>query len=97
MSEEKRHYQIVVLGGGGVGKSCLTIRLVRNHFAENYDPTIEDRYTKENFQVDGEICPIEIMDTAGQVSFRNYDIAHLNHIYRIRITHCYNYRYLTFT
>jgi hypothetical protein len=34
---------------------------------EKYDPTIEDSYRKENFQVDGEHCPIEIMDTAGQV------------------------------
>jgi len=64
---KKRHLQIVVLGGGGVGKSCLTIRIVRNDFFEKYDPTIEDFYTKDNFKVDDIICPIEILDTAGQV------------------------------
>lgn len=30
----------VVLGGGGVGKSALTIRLVTNNFLDEYDPTI---------------------------------------------------------
>jgi small GTP-binding protein len=64
---KKRFFQIVVLGGGGVGKSCLTIRIVRNDFTDHYDPTIEDSYTKENFKVDDVICPIEILDTAGQV------------------------------
>lgn len=31
----------VVLGGGGVGKSALTIRLVTDNFLDEYDPTIE--------------------------------------------------------
>ena len=64
---KKRLFKIVVLGGGGVGKSCLTIRIVRNDFTDTYDPTIEDSYTKENFRVDDIISPIEILDTAGQV------------------------------
>ena len=65
--EPRRAYQVVILGGGGVGKSCLTFRVVHDQFLERYDPTIEDSYRKDNFDVDGEICPIEIMDTAGQV------------------------------
>lgn len=64
---QRRHHQIVILGGGGVGKSCLTFRLVHNQFLERYDPTIEDSYRKDNFKVDDEISPIEILDTAGQV------------------------------
>jgi len=31
----------VVVGGGGVGKSCLTIQLIQAHFVDEYDPTIE--------------------------------------------------------
>jgi GTPase KRas len=31
----------VVVGGGGVGKSCLTIQLIQSHFVDEYDPTIE--------------------------------------------------------
>jgi hypothetical protein len=30
----------VIVGGGGVGKSALTIQLIQNNFIEEYDPTI---------------------------------------------------------
>ena len=66
--QEKRVYKLVILGGGGVGKSCLTFRLVHDQFVEKYDPTIEDSYRKDNFEVDGEMVSIEILDTAGQVN-----------------------------
>ena len=36
-----REYKLVVVGGGGVGKSCLTIQLIQSHFVDEYDPTIE--------------------------------------------------------
>ena len=36
-----REYKLVVVGGGGVGKSCLTIQLIQSHFIDEYDPTIE--------------------------------------------------------
>lgn len=39
LHNQAREYKIVVLGGGGVGKSALTIRLVNNNFLEEYDPT----------------------------------------------------------
>ena len=31
----------MVVGGGSVGKSCLTIQLIQSHFVDEYDPTIE--------------------------------------------------------
>ena len=40
-------YKLVIVGGGGVGKSALTIRLIQNHFIDEYDPTIEDSYRKQ--------------------------------------------------
>ncbi|KAF7560545.1 hypothetical protein G7046_g3603 [Stylonectria norvegica] len=54
-----RHYQyqpsrelhVVVLGAGGVGKSCLTAQFVHNEWIESYDPTIEDSY-RTQLQVD---------------------------------------------
>ena len=30
----------VIVGGGGVGKSAVTIQLIQNNFIEEYDPTI---------------------------------------------------------
>jgi small GTP-binding protein len=66
--EEKRVYKVVIMGGGGVGKSCLTFQLVHGKFNEKYDPTLEDAYRKDNFEVDGEAISMEILDTAGQVT-----------------------------
>ncbi len=34
-------YFAAVLGAGGVGKSCLSLRYVKNAFVDIYDPTIE--------------------------------------------------------
>lgn len=39
--------RVVVVGGGGVGKSALCISFIQNHFVEEYDPTIEDSYRKQ--------------------------------------------------
>eukprot|EP00695_Tsukubamonas_globosa_P003093 TRINITY_DN468_c0_g1_i1.p2 TRINITY_DN468_c0_g1~~TRINITY_DN468_c0_g1_i1.p2 ORF type:complete len:186 (-),score=62.75 TRINITY_DN468_c0_g1_i1:57-614(-) len=61
-------YKLVVVGGGGVGKSALTIQLIQNHFVEEYDPTIEDSYRKQ-VHVDNEICFLDILDTAGQEEY----------------------------
>jgi GTPase KRas protein len=63
-------YKIVIVGGGGVGKSALTIRLIQNHFLDEYDPTIEDTYQK-NCTIDNEECLLNILDTAGQEEYRS--------------------------
>nr|CAG8472374.1 3128_t:CDS:2 [Entrophospora candida] len=39
-----REYKIVVVGGGGVGKSALTIQFIQSHFVDEYDPTIEGMF-----------------------------------------------------
>lgn len=61
-------YKIVVLGGGGVGKSALTIRLVTDNFLDEYDPTIEDSYRKQ-VMIDDKSALLDILDTAGQEEF----------------------------
>ncbi|KAI9820052.1 MAG: Ras- protein rsr1 [Phylliscum demangeonii] len=58
-----REYHIVVLGAGGVGKSCLTAdvkaQFVQGVWIEHYDPTIEDVYRKQ-IEVDGRQCVLEM-------------------------------------
>ncbi|KAG9315122.1 P-loop containing nucleoside triphosphate hydrolase protein [Chiua virens] len=63
-----RHYNVVVLGAGGVGKSTLTVRFVQDVFLENYDPTIEEAY-RRTLDVDGVKTSLEVLDTAGAEQF----------------------------
>ena len=37
-------YKIAILGGGGVGKSCLTLRFCRSKYVEIYDPTVRTSF-----------------------------------------------------
>jgi len=60
--------KIVVLGAGGVGKTCVTIRFVRGLFVDRYDPTIEDSFRKL-VEVDQEQYNLTILDTAGSDHF----------------------------
>jgi len=60
--------KIVVVGGGGVGKSALTIQFIGYHFVEEYDPTVEDSYRKQ-VCIDGLTSMLDILDTAGQEEF----------------------------
>lgn len=61
-------YRLVVVGGGGVGKTALTIQYVQNQFVDEYDPTIEDLYRKQSV-IDGESCVLDILDTSGQEEY----------------------------
>lgn len=67
-SQFLREYKLVVVGGGGVGKSCLTIQLIQSHFVDEYDPTIEDSYRKQCV-IDDEVALLDVLDTAGQEEY----------------------------
>ena len=64
----KYHYKIAVFGGGAVGKSSLTTRLITGRFSSEYDPTLEDEYRKDVI-IDGEDMRLDILDTAGREEF----------------------------
>ncbi|KAG4078293.1 hypothetical protein HA402_013003 [Bradysia odoriphaga] len=61
-------YKLVVVGGGGVGKSAVTIQFIQSYFVIDYDPTIEDSYTKQCV-IDDIPAKLDILDTAGQEEF----------------------------
>ncbi|CDO95380.1 unnamed protein product [Kluyveromyces dobzhanskii CBS 2104] len=63
-----RDYKLVVLGAGGVGKSCLTVQFVQGVYLDSYDPTIEDSYRK-TMEIDNKVFDLEILDTAGVAQF----------------------------
>lgn len=39
--------RLVILGGSGVGKSCIVKRFLFNTYTERYRSTVEDLYNKE--------------------------------------------------
>jgi len=58
--------KLIVMGQGGVGKSCLTQQFCLNRFVgDSYSPTVEDKFTK-HLEVNGKAVFAEILDTAGQ-------------------------------
>jgi small GTP-binding protein len=61
--------RIVLFGDGGVGKSALTIRYFQRIFVGDYDPTIEDSYTKWVTNKNGDRIFLDVTDTAGQEAF----------------------------
>ncbi|GAA5893532.1 Ras family protein [Sporobolomyces salmoneus] len=61
--------KIVIVGDGGVGKSSITMALLRRDFSEEYDPTVEDSYSTQ-LSLDGQDYSIELIDTAGQEEYR---------------------------
>eukprot|EP01129_Flabellula_baltica_P011813 TRINITY_DN5236_c0_g1_i1.p1 TRINITY_DN5236_c0_g1~~TRINITY_DN5236_c0_g1_i1.p1 ORF type:complete len:184 (-),score=42.47 TRINITY_DN5236_c0_g1_i1:520-1071(-) len=67
MSELK----LIIVGRGGVGKSALSIQLIRSHFVEDYDPTIENNFRHQVY-FDEEPCVLNIFDTAGQEDYTMY-------------------------
>ncbi|KAG2394218.1 hypothetical protein C9374_003982 [Naegleria lovaniensis] len=62
-------YHIAVVGRENVGKSALTIQYIQHIFTEEYDPTIEDSYTKRT-RIDNKACLLEIVDTSGQDEYK---------------------------
>jgi GTPase KRas protein len=70
VSNHVENIKLVVVGAGGVGKSCLAVQLVHQVYddSEEYDPTIEDAYVKQ-VEIDDVLCRLDILDTAGQENF----------------------------
>eukprot|EP01091_Cochliopodium_minus_P014800 TRINITY_DN5088_c0_g1_i1.p1 TRINITY_DN5088_c0_g1~~TRINITY_DN5088_c0_g1_i1.p1 ORF type:complete len:185 (-),score=26.10 TRINITY_DN5088_c0_g1_i1:62-616(-) len=69
-------YRIVLLGSGSVGKSAITIQFIKSMFIIDYDPTIEDCYSRQ-CEIDNEHCMISILDTAGQEEFKILRAQHI--------------------
>eukprot|EP00794_Sanderia_malayensis_P008119 gene8119-8989_t len=74
IKSRRQHFvmlRICVVGSGGVGKSCVTLRYLKNEFTEYYDPTMEETYQTEIIY-SGKSHEVEIVDTAGQEEFTSF-------------------------
>lgn len=62
-------FNVVVLGAGGVGKTSLVARFVKNEFPEIHNPTVEDLYERPIHLRKGVSAFLQVLDTAGTYQF----------------------------
>ena len=61
---ENSAINVVLLGNYGVGKSCITLRFVVDFYSPEYQPTVEEKYTK-TYILNQKKYILNIMDTSG--------------------------------
>lgn len=67
MSDYER-IRLVILGGAGVGKSCIVKRFLTNSYTDKYRSTVEDLYNRE-YDLGTVTLKVDILDTAGDMQF----------------------------
>lgn len=64
-------FKIIVIGDSGVGKSCLSKRLIDEKFDSNYYATIGFEFLSINVKINNEIIKLQVWDTCGQEIYRS--------------------------
>ena len=64
-------FKIIIIGDSNVGKSCLTLRGIKNVFESLYAPTIGFEFMAFYIKIDDKIVKIQIWDTCGQEVYRS--------------------------
>lgn len=60
-SQKNTLLKVVILGDGGVGKSCLMNRFVSNQFDEHSFHTIGVEFLNKDIEIDGEIYTLQVI------------------------------------
>ena len=63
--------KVILLGDGGVGKSCLMNRYISNKFDTQCFHTIGVEFLNKDIRVGGKVVTLQIWDTAGQERFKS--------------------------
>jgi len=71
MAHQTCHRKLVLLGETSVGKTCVTIRFVKDEFFEFQEPTIGAAFLTQTITLDNTTVKFEIWDTAGQERYRS--------------------------
>ena len=71
-------FKLIIVGDPGVGKSCLTIKAIKNYFEDLYSPTIGFEFLSFNIKLNEQTIKLQIWDTCGQEAYRSL----INSFYR---------------
>ena len=71
-------FKLIIVGDSGVGKSCLTLKAIKNYFENLYAPTIGFEFLSLNIKFEGQTIKLQIWDTCGQEAYRSL----INSFYR---------------
>ena len=63
--------KVTLIGGSGVGKTCIIRRYYLNEFIENPASTCGGSYTAKQIKINNKLIQIDLWDTAGQERFRS--------------------------
>ena len=64
-------FKIIIIGNCGVGKSCLTKRIIKSKFEDGYKTTIGLEYYSMFIKINDKIIKLQIWDTCGQEIYRS--------------------------
>lgn len=64
-------FKLIVIGDSSVGKSCLTMKAIKNLFDENTQATVGFEFFSCNVKIDNKTVKLQIWDTCGQEIYRS--------------------------
>lgn len=70
-SGRKSIIKVPIIGDAGVGKSCLLNQFVNRRWTANYRTTIGTDLLVKEIVVDGQLCSLQLWDTAGSERFQS--------------------------
>ena len=63
--------KVTLIGGSGVGKTCIIRRYYLNEYIENPASTCGGSYSAKQININNKVIQIDLWDTAGQERFRS--------------------------
>ena len=65
-------FKVIIVGDSGAGKSCLTMKAIKNTFTEGHNATVGfDFFTFCTLINEATSCKLQIWDTCGQETYKS--------------------------
>lgn len=64
-------FKIIIIGDSGVGKSCLSLRGIKNLYDSNYNATVGFEFFTFSVRINNQILKLQVWDTCGQEIYRS--------------------------